>query len=374
MKIDIITRHSVPNYGSLLQSYATQRIIEELGYETEIINYTRYEERYNNLAKTLVKGKKWDKNWICRGIYKLIQEPNYSKQYKEFSKYRKNFLKETNREYGNEKELEENIPEADIYCSGSDQIWGRIGTSDYDEAYFLEFAKGKKCISYASSFGKTMISRKLDINLNKMLDKYSNILVREKSAKELLKKKGFNNVEQVLDPTMLLSKEEWKKLTAKSRKMLNEKYIIIYQLHDNSEFDKYAEEFAKAKKMKLYRISPSIYHIFRSGKLIYLPNQYEFLKYFENAEYILTDSFHATVFSIIFNKKFIDILPNNKTGTRIESILSLLKIENRILKSFSDVNIIDKEIDWNEVNRIIEGEKIKSIKLLQEAISMAEEK
>lgn len=207
-----------------------------------------------------------------------------------------------------------------------------------------------------------------------MLDKYSNILVREKSAKELLKKKGFNNVEQVLDPTMLLSKEEWKKLTAKSRKMLNEKYIIIYQLHDNSEFDKYAEEFAKVKKMKLYRISPSIYHIFRSGKLIYLPNQYEFLKYFENAEYILTDSFHATVFSIIFNKKFIDILPNNKTGTRIESILSLLKIENRILKSFSDVNIIDKEIDWNEVNRIIEGEKIKSIKLLQEAISMAEEK
>ena len=143
MKVDIITRHSVPNYGSLLQSYATQKTIEKMGYESEIINYTRYEERYENLAKTLLKGKKWDKNLLLRLIYRILQSPNYKIQYKKFLEYRKNFLYETNIEYGNLEELKNNTPIADIYCSGSDQIWGRIGNSEYDEAYFLEFVNLK---------------------------------------------------------------------------------------------------------------------------------------------------------------------------------------------------------------------------------------
>lgn len=368
MKIDVITRHSVPNYGSLLQSYATQKAIEKIGHESEIINYTRYEERYENLANTLIKGKKWDKNIILRILYKLIQTPNYAKMYKKFLKYRKEFLRETKIEYGNLNELKENIPEADVYCSGSDQIWGKIGTEDYDESYFLEFAKGRKCIAYASSFGKTELNENLNKNLDRLLGKYTKILVREDSAKKILKDRNFTNVEQVLDPTLLLSKEEWIELANISKKKINEKYVLIYQLHDNKEFDKYAEKFAKNKKLKLLRISPSLYHVTRSGKLIYLPTQYEFLKYFMNAEYILTDSFHATVFSIIFNKKFIDILPANKTGTRIESILNLFGIENRILKNYDDMNLIDSNIDYRNVNIRLDEERNKSLNLFKEAV------
>ena len=164
MKVDIITRHSVPNYGSILQSYATQKAIEKLGHQSEIIDYTRYEERFENLADTLLKGKKWNKNALLRFIYKLIQVPNYSKMYKKFKDYREGFLKETKTEYGNIEELKNNIPNADVYCSGSDQIWGKIGTTNYDEAYFLEFVKEKKCISYASSFGKTELNIDLKNN------------------------------------------------------------------------------------------------------------------------------------------------------------------------------------------------------------------
>lgn len=217
MKVDVITRHSVPNYGSLLQTYATQRAIESLGHTSEIINYTRYEERYENLARTLVKGKKWDKNIVLRTIYKMIQTPNYAKMYKKFAEYRKDFLSETKREYGSIEELKENVPEADIYCSGSDQIWGKIGTAEYDEAYFLEFVKNKKCISYASSLGKTELSKELDNNLEKLLEKYSKILVRENTAKDILLKKNLSNVEQVLDPTFLLTQAEWKELAKKSK-------------------------------------------------------------------------------------------------------------------------------------------------------------
>ena len=193
-------------------------------------------------------------------------------------------------------------------------------------------------------------------------------MVRENTAKDILVEKNIKNVEQVLDPTFLLTKDEWKDLSHKAKINEKEKYILIYQLHDNKEFDKYAKEFAKMKGMKLLRISPSIYHMIRSGKLIYLPDQYEFLAYFENAEYILTDSFHATVFSIIFNKKFIDVLPKNKTGTRIESILEILSIDNRILKDYNKFELIDKNIDYEKVNKRIDEERFKSLELLRKAI------
>lgn len=368
MKIELITRHSVPNYGSLLQSYATQKAIEKMGHTSEIINYTRYEERDNNLATALLKGKKWDQNFILRQIYKIIQTPNYSKMYRQFEKYRKNFLKETDKIYGDIKELKDDCPQADVYCSGSDQIWGRIGTVDFDETYFLDFVKNKKCISYASSLGKIELSQELEKNMEELLKKYSHILVREKTAKEILLDKNIKNVEQVLDPTFLLRQDEWNELCKKSKIKLNKKYILVYQLHDNKDFNKYAKELAKKKKLKLLRLSPSLYHITRSGKLIYLPTQYDFLNYFANAEYILTDSFHATVFSIIFNKKFIDIMPLNKTGTRIDSILQLLQIENRILKDYNDYTLIDNDIDYNKVNSLLEKEREKSIELFKNAI------
>ena len=120
--------------------------------------------------------------------------------------------------------------------------------------------------------------------------------------------------------------------------------------------------------MRLLRISPSLYHIFRSGYPVYLPTQYDFIKYFMNAEYVLTDSFHATIFSIIFDKKFIDILPLNKTGTRIESILNLFEIDNRILLNFDDMTLIDNEIDYKNVHNIWKHERKKSLKLFKDAI------
>ena len=131
MKVDVITRHAVPNYGSLLQTYATQKIIEKLGYEPEIIDYIRDDEKYKNLTNSLVKGKKWDKNLFLRTIYKMLQRPNYGTMYKKFAKYRKGFLKLSDLEYGNLSELKKNKPKADIYCSGSDQIWGSIGKDEY---------------------------------------------------------------------------------------------------------------------------------------------------------------------------------------------------------------------------------------------------
>lgn len=365
MKIDIITRHAVANYGSLLQSYATQKTFEKLGFDVEFINYTRYDERAEGLAKTHVKGKKWDKNIITRKLYIVIQKWNYAHMYKAFEKYRKNFINETEIQYGDMEELLKNRPKADIFCTGSDQIWGKIGQTEYDPAYFLEFTNKEKCISYAASFGKEKISKELKQKLPKLLEKYSQILVREDSAVDIVKDAGFANVQQVLDPTLLLEKEEWEKLTNTMPKEKN--YVLVYQLHNNKEFNKYAKEFAKKHNKRLIRVSTSLYHIVRGGKFIYLPDQFQMLSYFLNADYILTDSFHATVFSIIFNKKFKDILPN-ETSTRIISILKLVGLEDRILKDYNDFDSIDKEINYGGINNILSKERKKSIKALENAI------
>ena len=114
MKVDIITRQAVPNYGSLLQSYATQKTFEKLGLNVEFINYIRYDERAKNLAKTQIQGKRWNKNVVTRSLYKIIQTLNYSHMYKAFEKYREGFIHETKKYMEMLKNLEK-IPHLQIY-------------------------------------------------------------------------------------------------------------------------------------------------------------------------------------------------------------------------------------------------------------------
>lgn len=366
MKVDVITRHAVANYGSILQSYSTQKVMEKLGVECEIINYIREDEKGKNIWKMLLKrSNKWNKNIITRLIYRIMQEPNYTYSYNKFLEFRKEILKET-REYNSLDELKNDLPEADVFCTGSDQVWGQIGNEPYDEAYFLKFVpKNKKCIAYSASFGKKVNSKELLNNLNFLLKDYNKILVRENTAVEIIKSIGIENVEQVLDPTLLLDKEEWSKLAIDIKNKSD--YVLVYQLHDNKQFEIFSKQFAKKANLKLIRISPSISNIFKTGHTVFMPTPQEFLGYIKNAKYILTDSFHGTVFSILFNKNFIDILPD-KSATRIESILALTGLENRILKSYQDFSLINKNIKYKNINEILKKERIKSVNLLKEAI------
>ena len=201
-------------------------------------------------------------------------------------------------------------------------------------------------------------------DLPKLLEKYTKITVREDSAKEMLKNMNIQST-QVLDPTLLLNKEEWNEVT--SNKLNKNGYVLIYQLHEDKKLEKFAEEFAQKTNRQLVRISISWLYRFKSGKLAYLPTPNEFLEYFKKCEYVITDSFHATVFSIMFNKKFIDILPNG-TGTRIISLLKLLGLENRIVNNYEDFSLIGKEIEYETVNNKLENEREKSIEILNDII------
>lgn len=356
-----ITRHTVSNYGSVLQAYATQTAIEKLGYNAVCIDYCKTDEKPENLVATRLTGSKWNKNALTRMFFMLTQKPVYSYADKRFAQYRK-IVKVTDREYNSEQELIDNTPIADIYMTGSDQVWNTVVCGEIDPVYFLSFLKGnEKRVAYAASFGGSSVNDGDKNLISSLLKKYDSIAIRENSGIEIAKELGAAAV-QVLDPTFLLSKDEWDKLIPKRE--CSEKYVLVYQLHPNKKFDKYAKEFAKKHGLKLYRISNCFHHAVRSGKFICCPPLGDFLRYIKNAEYFLTDSFHGTAFSIGLNTQFVDILPK-KYSERISSILELIGYKDRILKSYDDFAITDNRIDFTKVNAKIDIERKKSYKILE---------
>lgn len=361
-----ITRHAISNYGSVLQAYATQTAIEKLGYNAVCINYYRTDEKIENHVDTRLKhvNAKWNKNPLTRFIFKVTQQPVYSFAEKRFENYRKLF-KITDREYNSEQDLIENPPNADIYMTGSDQVWNTILCGEIDPVYFLSFLKGnEKRVAYAASFGGSSVNDKDKTVMSKLLKKYDTVTVRENNGVKIANELGINAT-QVLDPTFLLSRDEWNKIIPKQE--CNEKYVLVYQLHPNKAFVRYAKEFAKSKGLKLYRVSHCLHHAVRTGKFICCPPVEKFLWYIKNAEYFLTDSFHGTAFAIGLNTQFVDCLPN-KNSERISSILQLIGYENRILKSYDDFTITDKKIDFSDVNAKIEEERKKSYNILSKML------
>ncbi len=365
MKVGIITRHAVANYGSVLQAYATQKAIEKTGHESEIINYIRKDEFDTNISRTMLyRNSHWNRNAFSRLVYMTLQTPVYTSTFRTFQQYTKRLLKQTSKVYSTSEEMKREL-DYDVFCAGSDQIWGQIGCSDYDGCYFLDFAKdGKKCISYASSFGKENLSEELTQNLPGLLSEFDHISVREASAKELVKNAGYDS-SHVLDPTLLLDYMEWDAVADKRE--LRKGYVLIYQLHENKDLEKYAKEFAERAGKPLVRISNSFLYHFKTGRLCYMPTPEMFLALIKSADYVITDSFHATVFSLIFERKFVDILPNN-TGTRITSLLELLGLESRVVSDLNDYDLAKQEIDYKRVNRILHEERKKSLSILKNMI------
>ncbi len=365
MDVKVITRHAPSNYGSLLQSIATIRKIESLGHKCKIIDYLREDESGLNIILTPLKQKQgWNNNIAKKLIYIALRYPGEYLAERKFNKMRLKYLKMTERC----KTVEElDSLNADIFMTGSDQVWGPTLNGNYDEAYFLSFVGDKaKKVAYAASFGRTDFSRDIISAYKKMFSTYNAIAVRESSAVETLNDMDVPCVGQVLDPTLLLNGEQWSEYIDKE---IDEKYVLVYQLHNNSDLSNYAKQFAEKVGLPLLRISPSMHQFNRGGKFVYLPNMGEFLSYIKNCTYFITDSFHGTAFALNFNRQFIEILPNNSTGSRNLSILKLTGLEDRIVRDYSDFSIVDRVIDYIPVNKILETERVKSMAILKNLCS-----
>lgn len=365
MKVALITRHAVFNYGSLLQTIATARCIEAFGYECQVIDYCRQDEDYRRIASVLLRrNRRWNRNVLTRLVYKALQSPKFYLMGKHFDRLRKGTVALTGH-YSSLEQLQQNKPAADIYMTGSDQVWGPIGGDEFDPAYFLGFTSEEdRRVSYAASFGKADLSGELLGKLQPLLSRYEAITVRERSARDVIAGMALP-VQQVLDPTLLLPTSHWETMI---QDRFPEKYILVYQLHSNEQMLRYAYALAEKTGLPLVTMSSTAQHLAKKGsKHVFLPTLSQWMGYIRDAAFMITDSFHGTAFAINFGTQFVNILPEG-TATRNQSILELTGLTGRVVTDYSDFSHFDQTIDFAAVHGLIETHREASRQILSELL------
>ena len=349
-RLALITLHSVKNYGSILQTYATQCYFEQLGYDVEVIDYRRKWETpigyWTHLNDKSLKGL----------VKNIILFPSKIFQAIRFNKFLHKNIKLSSNLYINKEDLIKNPINADVFCTGSDQVWNSGWNNGVIEEYFLNFVKkdkNTKKISFASSFGASTLTKNDKTIIKPYLEEYDLITVREKNSVNMLKNELNINSLEILDPTLQLNGDFWKKMI-KDRKKYKGEYILLIQLNRNSNFDEIAMKFAKEKKLKLLRLCLRVDQIRLPGKHIVIPEVVDYITLINNAKYVLTDSFHAVAFSLNLNKDFYCYFPE-KYSERLKSILELTNLENRVF-DFNG-NYKDYKIDFCEVNKLIDKKR-----------------
>ncbi|MBQ4406241.1 MAG: polysaccharide pyruvyl transferase family protein [Bacteroidales bacterium] len=368
--ITVITLQNIRNYGSVLQALATQHILESLGLKCDLIDYWRKDSE-----SIISRIKEWTKGkcFFLRLLMGLILFPTFIKQNRIFDSFNKKHLNLIPEHFTNEEELEKGLKiTSDIYCTGSDQTWNSGWNGGVLPEFFLRFVPDNvRKISYAASFGKAVLDdNEVDIT-RKYLEGYYAISVREKSAVDIIEKQlGLPDATHVLDPTLQVDSNFW--LSILNKKQINRKdkskYVLVYQLNTNPQFDAYAREFARKKGWKLYRFCTRYDQFFKCGQSKLVPEVTEFISLIANAGCVITDSFHATAFSCNFNTPMICIYPSSYSS-RLDSLLRLVGLEYRHLTDYNDFSFVNNtDVDFANVNNVLEMERKTGWNFLKEAV------
>ena len=368
--IGLITFHASHNFGSMLQAYATQSTFEKWGNECEIINFRMPSQKdYYSMYKSMKFGAV-----NCLGdIFMLPLHKKRKEAFMKFEKFMRLFFHLT-KEYNSIEELKNIGDKYDVYVAGSDQIWSRTipeflrSEIDYTDAYFLSFSDDKKRrLSFATSIGEATLDY-LETK-RELLNRFDHISSREEKGSVLLENITGKVVPTVLDPTLLLDKNEWFKIIDKNR-IIDQKYVFLYTLKGIRPGMKWAQnlsKFAKNNNLKIVCVSPffpimypGVHNVMNAGPL-------EFLNLIRNAEVVFTDSFHGTAFSLNFEKPVYSYVGKGSKDNRKSGLLRLLKADNRCLTSFEEIqDIKDYKMDYQQVGKLLEERRQDSLKVLED--------
>lgn len=347
MRIKTITCHDVYNVGASLQAYALVTYLKELGHDVEIIDY-KPDYLSNHYPLLGLNNSKFDKP-VLREIYQLVKLPNRikarcSRRKKEFDRFKSEYLPITKQRYFSNEDMKKKPPVADVFFAGSDQIWNTVFENGKDPAFYLDFAPASTVkASYAASFSTSDIDEKWKKQIEVWLNRLDYISVRESSGVEIIERLGIKNSVRVLDPVFLIDAEYWRNIEYDMA--LLEPYLLVYDFDQNSLIADSAVILAKKKGLKIYSIFPCDY----CDRCFEQEGPRGFLYLVRNAEFVLSNSFHATAFSIIFKKKFIVFERNEKINTRMYDLLKLVDMEKCFCLSLDEINE-DEYIDYSLVH------------------------
>lgn len=339
--IGIITIVKVNNYGAELQAFALQRKLNQIGYKAEIIDYLFYKNKEFKKEKVSrpcynFPLKKKIKEFCLPIVEKMKSLPHY-KDYKNrvrgFKRFHDKYTRFSSVRYCSYSQLYTNSPAYDVYCVGSDQVWNPYCFTSLNP-YFLTFApKSSKKIAYASSFGVKSLPNDTKNIYKENLSQFTHISTREDTGIKIIKDLTGRNAKLVLDPTFLLTQREWDEIASYS-KVPNYKYILLYVLKDSKFITETAIELSKLLRLKIVRITKGAFKQDWNKPILDIIDAApdEFVGLFSKADIILTNSFHGTVFSIIYQKDFYTILKKDKdNNSRQIDLLNNLGLDNRIV-------------------------------------------
>jgi hypothetical protein len=344
MKIGTLTFHTAQNYGAMLQAYALVRYIQSLGYDAEIIDY---QSEFN--AKRF-SSKPFSHFLHIREIYNVLFRNAYLMPCPEaFRNFYENFLPKSAESYGKD-QLAMASKSYDVIISGSDQVWN-LACTEGDDSYFLPFVSHEKKYSYAASIGVTKISENLKGRISDYIVSFKGISVREHEAVKIIKELTGREAILVVDPTLLLTKEQWANIADYSR-CPHDKYLLIYVMSEDVKLLKFAKRYAKNHNLKIAYVSQ---RLFKRINAIYLrnvtPNQW--IGLFLRADTIVTNSFHGSAFGVNFGKNlFVKYIPRSIANSRLQTLVNDYGLNGHLLKN--DTAFLEKEeVDMDKVLSIL---------------------
>lgn len=379
MRIGIITFHNSYNCGSILQCMALKKILELEGENVEIIHFSTPSQQklYSVLYRKLTL-KNIIKNFLCLPGYKVIKE-----HYKQYQEYIYDVFNLNGAPYESTEELRKNLPSYDMLIAGGDQVWN-IHCEDFSTAYFLDFNDTAYKISYSPSLGAT------NLNLSEKASEYKNLLMkfdaiscRETNGAKWLKAMTGKNIELLLDPTMLLNKDVWKLNIKETLSLPFEgEYIFYYAFAYSAENNQAVQKIAEESNCKVVVIDAKQWYIkglkkYKNFILCDETGPNAFLNLMNGAKYIITTSFHGTVFSLLFEKKFIYINSKNHESTddRTSFLLEQLDLMDRYVFSEKvSIPLLEKNIDYIKVNMEIDSLRQKAFAFIRKHIEKAKTK
>lgn len=365
----MITFHASYNFGSVMQAWALQNIVEELGYECDIINF-RMKTQKDKYSLFPIHGgwKLIVRNTLQIGY--ICQKYSSNRKYETFITKRLHVTDEIN----TMSELINHVWNYDIYLAGSDQIWAHTipeftaSREDTRSAYYFSFVDGYK-ISYASSTGEATYEE-LEPYKN-LMDNFSYIAVREEKGRELVERLIGRKVQTVLDPTYLISHDKWCEIANRFKFSLRGKYILLYSLQGRKKSRWWREVIEKLHRKLGLDVVTVVPFSPITGK--HIQNRAdagpeELLYLFANASYILTDTFHGMSFSIHFRKQFV-LLETGQADFRKSNVLKKFNLMQRVTYSIDECcRRIVENIDYSVIENSISKEVDYSRKYLEKAL------
>lgn len=350
--VNILTKHSSYNFGAMLQAYALQKTVEELGMECKIIDFRQ--------PKPVTAWSWKSPSGILFNVCYRLHKKELSKGFANFEAFIEEYPK--TKRYNSEWDLYADPPQADIYLSGSDQVWNPLKVS---EAAFLRFAPQDSIrASYAASLGISYMPQGSRNLVAEYLKEFDKISVREETGKELLSDLTEKEINVHVDPTLLRGKEEWERIAVKTP--IKKPYIFCYILYRPKWLNKWLKKIRKQTKKEIVVVTSDVYRNIYHNKMVRSAGPKEFLGLLQGADFVISSSFHGVALSIANEKPFYAVV-NPDSPSRISNMLKTFSLQDRIVTEKDALDFSD--VDYAKVEPYKRKEKEKSIAYLSSLLT-----